>query len=98
MSEQDASGGAQAPGAIPQSNALAEASPVSLGELMSRDPRGYSRQDRDVIVAALRADRARRAEAEAKAAESGRKRSGRAPQAVRMSEASPVKNAEEIGL
>lgn len=51
-------------GQIPQSTALAEASPQSLAELMSRDPEGYSRQDRDRIITALRADRARREQAE----------------------------------
>lgn len=52
-------------GEIPQSNALAEASPESLGELLSRDPFGYSRQDRDRVVADLRAMRAKWAAAEA---------------------------------
>lgn len=51
-------------GLIPQSQALAEASPSSLAELMSRDPEGYSKQDRVRIVEALRADRARREAAE----------------------------------
>lgn len=52
-------------GMIPQSNALAEASPESLGELLTRDPFGYSRQDRDRVVADLRAMRAKWALAEA---------------------------------
>ena len=37
-------------GAIPQSNALAEASPDSISDLMSKDPEGFSRQDRKRIV------------------------------------------------
>lgn len=53
------------PGEIPQSTALAEAETDSLTEVMSRDPEGYSRQDRDRIVEALRAQRARLAAVEA---------------------------------
>jgi uncharacterized protein YdaU (DUF1376 family) len=90
--EQSSAAGA---GALPQSDALSEAAPASLAELMSRDPRGWTRQDRDRIISALRADRARRAEAEAKAAESGKKRSRTA---VRMSDTTPPKSADEIGL
>lgn len=52
-------------GEIPQSTALAEAGEDSLTEVLSRDPEGYSRQDRDRIVEALRAQRARLAAAEA---------------------------------
>lgn len=50
---------------IPQSTALAEAETDSLTEVMSRDPEGYSRQDRDRIVEALRAQRERLAAADA---------------------------------
>lgn len=51
---------------IPQSTALKEASESdSLAEVMSRDPEGLSRQDRDRIVTALREQRARVAAAEA---------------------------------
>lgn len=46
-------------GQIPQSNALAEATVDSLGELMSRDPEGYSKQDLERIVAAMREQRER---------------------------------------
>ena len=46
-------------GLIPQSQLLAEASEDSLSELFSRDPEGFTRQDRDQIVKALRAQRAR---------------------------------------
>lgn len=52
-------------GELPQSDALAEASPESLGILMDKDPESYSRQDRDRIIAAFRANRARLAQAEA---------------------------------
>lgn len=52
-------------GLLPQSTALEEAKADSLGELMSRDPEGYSRQDRDRIIAALRANRERLAAADA---------------------------------
>lgn len=49
---------------IPQSTAVAEATVDSLAEVMSRDPEGYSRQDRDRIVEFLRAQRARQAAAD----------------------------------
>lgn len=52
-------------GEIPQSSALAEASVDSLAELFARDPEGLSRQDRNRIVEALRAQRQRVASAEA---------------------------------
>lgn len=61
-------------GEIPQSAALAEADPGSLTELMSRDPEGFTKQDRGRIISALRADRARREQAEKDAAASGRAR------------------------
>ena len=51
---------------IPQSTALHEAAEGdSLAEVMSRDPEGLSRQDRGRIIEALRAQRARIAQAEA---------------------------------
>ncbi len=46
-------------GIIPSSDALAEASPDSLSELLSRDPEGYQQQDRAAIISALRAQRER---------------------------------------
>lgn len=55
--------GSKAP-EIPQSTALAEATTDSLAEVMSRDPEGYSRQDRARIVEFLRAQRARQAAAD----------------------------------
>lgn len=54
-----------APGGLPQSLALAEASPESLAELFSRDPEGYSDQDLGKVIEALRAQRVRWAAAEA---------------------------------
>jgi len=42
---------------IPQSSALAEASPTSLNDLINSDPERYSRADRDTMVAALRTQR-----------------------------------------
>lgn len=52
---------------IPQSAALAEATPDSLTELFSRDPEHLSKQDRSVIIDSLRAQRARLAKVEAAA-------------------------------
>ncbi len=54
-------------GEIPQSEALKETHGDSLAEVMARDPEGLSRQDRDRIIEALRAQRARLATAEASA-------------------------------
>lgn len=42
---------------IPRSNALAEATPGSLSELMSRDPEGYGGQDKLTIIEAYRQQR-----------------------------------------
>lgn len=53
-------------GEIPSSEALAEAgASESLLDLLSKDPFGLQRQDRDKVVAALRAQRVRWEEAEA---------------------------------
>jgi hypothetical protein len=41
-------------GELPQSSALSEAKPESLMEVLSRDPMGHSRLDRDRVVAELR--------------------------------------------
>jgi hypothetical protein len=49
---------------IPHSTALAEASPESLSELMSRDPESYQKQDLQRVIAALRAQREKWAMAE----------------------------------
>lgn len=79
---------------IPQSQALTEANPDSLAELFARDPEGLGRQDRDRIIEALRAQRARVANAEA----SGQKK----PRAVGvpklpLSSTAPGQ-AEDMGL
>lgn len=81
---------------IPQSTALKEASEGdSLAEVMSRDPEGLSRQDRDRIIEALRAQRARIAQAEA----SGTK----VPRAAKQADKIPLstvatKPLDEMGL
>ena len=51
--------GAMAEGQIPQSQLLAEASEDSISELLSRDPFGFSKQDRAQIILIYRAQRAR---------------------------------------
>lgn len=81
---------------IPQSGALKQASEGdSLAEVMSRDPEGLSRQDRDRIIEALRAQRARIAQAEA----SGTK----VPRAAKQADKIPLgkvatKPLDEMGL
>lgn len=44
---------------IPQSNALAEATADSLDELLNRDPEGYSKLDRQRVIAGYREYRAK---------------------------------------
>jgi hypothetical protein len=44
---------------IPQSNALAEAGSDSLDELLNRDPEGYSKLDRQRVIAGYREYRAK---------------------------------------
>ncbi len=81
---------------IPQSDALKEASETdSLAEVMSRDPEGLSRQDRDRIIDSLRVQRARIAQAEA----NGTKlpRSAKAADKIPLSKVSD-KPLEEMGL
>lgn len=84
------------PAEIPQSDALKEATVGdSLAEVMSRDPEGLSRQDRDRIIAALREQRARIAAAEA----SGVK----VPRAAKQADKIPLatvatKNLDEMEL
>lgn len=80
-------------GELPQSTALAEAETDSLTEVMSRDPEGYSRQDRDRIVEALRAQRARLAAAEA----AGPKRAPPGSPKVALTAKTDTK-AEDLGL
>ncbi len=81
---------------LPQSEALAEATLDSLAVLMSRDPEGYSRQDRDRICQALREQRARWEKVEA---EGGSRR--KSPKALRASEALALespKSSGDVGL
>lgn len=82
-----------APGTIPQSDALAEATTDSLTELLSRDPFEMTRQDRNLIVAALRAQRKKWEAAEAEGAK---------PKSKKVAEAAKSLiakvNAEDLGL
>jgi len=78
---------------IPQSSALSEAHGDSLGELFSRDPEGYSQQDLDRVVGALREQRERWVKAEAEAAA---KPKGRQAKVAVL--ATQVANAEDLGL
>lgn len=86
MTDQSASG------LLPQSDALAEADPYSLGELFSRDPHSFSRVDRDKAVVALRIQRAKWEAAEAAGV--------KVPKAVKLSERTLTakRNAEDLGL
>jgi len=83
-------------GQIPQSQLLAEASEDSLSELFSRDPEGFTRQDRDQIVKALRAQRARfeLAEAEGKKAP----RQPKAAAAAKPTSSTTSLDLEDLGL
>lgn len=62
-------------GEIPQTQALAEASPDSISYLLSKDPFELTRKDRDQAVLALREQRKRWEAAEA-AGEHSRPRKG----------------------
>lgn len=91
---QDRGPGGARLGEIPQSPALLEADTDSLSEVMSRDPEGYSRQDRDRIVEALRTQRARIAAADLAG---GKKAS--APKAGKLPLSSVATKAiEDMGL
>lgn len=68
---------------IPQSSALAEASIDSLGELMSRDPEGYSKQDLARVVAAMREQRERLAASAAAAPARATSRKGGPPASLK---------------
>lgn len=81
------------PGPIPQSTALAEATPDSLSELFSRDPEGYQRQDLDKIIAELRAQRVRWEAAGAAAPQRAPKGQGKVPLGT-----STTANAGDLGL
>lgn len=92
-SEQGTGTGPLSPGTIPQSRALAEATPESIAELLSRDPEGYSRQNRDTIVTVMREQRVRWEATEA--AGTGHKRAS-APKAQLAS--STAAKADELDL
>lgn len=79
---------------LPQSNALAEATVDSLAEVMSRDPEGLSRQDRNRIVEALRAQRQRLQIADAEAPTKARK----APKSSVPLTTIAGANPEDLGL
>lgn len=81
-------------GELPQSNALAEASPESLAELLSRDPEGYQQQDLARIVAWLREQRERWAKTEAEA-KANPKPKGRS---VSVKSLVGAQTTEELGL
>ena len=84
-------------GQIPQSDALSEAETDSLSEVMSRDPEGYSKQDRARIIEALRAQRARIAAAEAA---SGGEKKARALGGAKPPKLGAIatKTADDLGL
>ena len=82
-----------APGVIPQSDALTQATTDSLAELFSRDPEGFQAQDRKRLVAALREQRARWEAAEA----SGTTRRERTKLSEARKQSSEL-SAEELGL
>ncbi len=91
----DQTGGA---GEIPQSPALAEAQVESLTELMSRDPEGYTKQDRMRVIATQREARARWEQMEREEASSGKPKNERtkADAAQLLKKASG--KAEDLGL
>lgn len=93
MGNETAGPGPVGPGIIPQSNALAEADSSSIAEMLSRDPEGYTRQDRDKIVLIMREQRARWEAADA--AEPKRKPSA-GPKAQLAS--STAAKADDLGL
>lgn len=82
-------------GSIPQSAALAEASPDSLTELFSRDPLGFGEQDLARLVTELRKQRERWASAEAGGTST---RPTRAKPVPASREIVSVQSAAELGL
>ena len=85
-------------GLIPQSQLLAEASEDSLSELFSRDPEGFQRQDRDLIVKALRAQRARFELAEAEGKKAPRQLKAGAGAGAKATSSSTSLDLEDLGL
>lgn len=81
-----------APGGLPASTALAEASPDSIVELLSRDPEGLQAQDRRRIIEALREQRVRWEAAQAAGAKP------KATKAVSLVGRKIGASAEDLGL
>ena len=74
------------PGTIPQSNALAEASPESISDLLSRDPEHYTPDDWTRVIGTYREQRERWAKAEA----AGSKSLPKQPKAPQLAGPAPV--------
>ncbi len=85
---------------IPQSDALAEASPDSLSVLMSKDPEHYTEQNLQDIIRALRENRARFAQTEAEAQAKPKTARGSASPKASPAEAvrKIAKTADEAGF
>jgi hypothetical protein len=79
---------------IPQSQLLEEASEDSLSELFSRDPEGFTKQDRTQIIMAYRAQRARFEAAQAQGAKPPKQPKAQAPSAAAASQL----DMEDLGL
>jgi len=80
-------------GTIPQSQILAEASEDSISELLSRDPFGFSKQDRAQIIMIYRAQRARFEAAQAAGVKAPKQPKATAPKA-----SSSELDMEDLGL
>ena len=77
------------PGTIPQSNALAEASPESISDLLSRDPEHYTPDDWLRVIGTYREQRERWAKAEAAGAKSIKQPKIAGPSAPQIAPGSP---------
>lgn len=86
--------GGPSPGLIPLSNALAEAAPESIAEMLSRDPEGYTRQNRNTIVSVMREQRVRW---EASEAEAGPKKRGASSPKAQLASSTSAK-ADDLDL
>ena len=91
-------------GLIPQSNALVEAGSgsESIAELLSRDPEGYTKQDRARIIELFRDQAKRWKQSETEKAAKGRSPSvgvaNKTPKALQDLLASQPKTAEDLGF
>lgn len=85
-------------GQLPISNALAEASPDSLTELFSRDPESYGERDISAIVAAMRVQRARFAQAEAEGKPAPRAAKSPKPAIDLKKSTTSHKSLDDLGL